>query len=63
MYPDVGTFVLIRPTQTFYERIKIVGEARVSGVDARVGQQQLGSTSEMLMNQFFDCLRSTFDGG
>ena len=24
MYPGVGTFVLIRPTQTFYERIKIV---------------------------------------
>ena len=23
MYPGVGTFVLIRPTQTFYERIKI----------------------------------------
>ena len=23
MYPDVGTFVLIRPTQTFYERIKL----------------------------------------
>ena len=23
MYPGVGTFVLIRPTQTFYERIKL----------------------------------------
>ena len=23
LYPDVGTFVLIRPTQTFYERIKV----------------------------------------
>ena len=23
MYSDVGTLVLIRPTQTFYERIKI----------------------------------------
>ena len=23
MYPGVGTFVLIRPAQTFYERIKI----------------------------------------
>ena len=23
MYPGVGTFVLIRPTQTFYERIKV----------------------------------------
>ena len=26
MYPDVGTFVLIRPTQTFYERIKLRDE-------------------------------------
>ncbi len=24
MYPGVGTFVLIRPTQTFYERIKLL---------------------------------------
>ena len=23
MYPGVGTFVLIRPAQTFYERIKV----------------------------------------
>ena len=23
MYPGVGTFVLIRPTQTFYERINL----------------------------------------
>ena len=26
MYPGVGTFVLIRPAQTFYERIKVRGE-------------------------------------
>ena len=24
MYPGVGTFVLIRPAQTFYERIKLL---------------------------------------
>ena len=24
MYPGAGTFVLIRPAQTFYERIKIL---------------------------------------
>ena len=28
MYPGVGTFVLIRPTQTFYERIKIAATLR-----------------------------------
>ncbi len=26
MYPGVGTFVLIRPTQTFYERIKLAAD-------------------------------------
>ena len=26
MYPGVGTFVLIRPAQTFYERIKLLKE-------------------------------------
>ena len=30
MYPDVGTFVLIRPTQTFYERINFVSHERAS---------------------------------
>ena len=32
MYPDVGTFVLIRPTQTFYERIKLSGRIHDKGV-------------------------------
>ena len=27
MYPGVGTFVLIRPTQTFYERINLDADA------------------------------------
>ena len=31
MYPGVGTFVLIRPTQTFYERIKLVSLCRTVG--------------------------------
>ena len=26
-YPGVGTFVLIRPAQTFYERIKLIEQA------------------------------------
>ena len=32
LYPGVGTFVLIRPTQTFYERIKIGVELSESPV-------------------------------
>ena len=38
--------------------VNIVGDARISGVLARVGQRLLGSASKMLMNQFFDCLKS-----
>ena len=38
-------------------QIDIIGDARVSGVIARVGQRLLGSASKMLMNQFFDRLR------
>ena len=30
-YPGVGTFVLIRPAQTFYERIKTAGACQVEG--------------------------------
>lgn len=39
-------------------KVDILGDARVSGVIARVGQRLLGSASKMLMNQFFDCLKS-----
>jgi carbon monoxide dehydrogenase subunit G len=42
-------------------QVDIVGDARVSGVIARVGQRLMGSASKMLMNQFFDCLRAKID--
>lgn len=42
-------------------RVEIVGDARVSGVIARVGQRLLGSASKMLMNQFFNCLREKIE--
>ena len=44
-------------------RIELSGDARVSGVVARVGQRLLGAASRMLMNQFFDCLKSRVEGG
>ena len=43
-------------------QVNIVGDARVSGVIARVGQRLMGSASKMLMNQFFDCLKSKVEG-
>ena len=39
-------------------RVDLTGDAQVTGIIARVGQRFMGSASKMLMNQFFDCLRS-----
>ena len=39
-------------------RLDLTGDARVTGMIARVGQRFMGSASKMLMNQFFDCIRS-----
>ena len=38
--------------------VEFEGEAQVTGMVARVGQRLLGNTSKMLINQFFDCLKS-----
>ena len=42
--------------------VKVVGDAQVSGVVARVGQRLMGGVSRMLMNQFFECLKDTIEG-
>ena len=39
-------------------QISVAGDAQVTGVVARVGQRLMNSASRMLMNQFFDCLKS-----
>ena len=39
-------------------QVAITGDAQVTGVVARVGQRLMGNASRMLMNQFFDCLKS-----
>ena len=41
--------------------VDVEGEARVSGIVARVGQRILGGASKMLMNQFFTCLTSKIE--
>ena len=38
-------------------RIDLTGDARITGIIARVGQRLMGSASKMMMNQFFECLR------
>ena len=42
--------------------VTVIGDAQVTGVIARVGQRLLGSTSRMMMNQFFNCLKSRVEG-
>ena len=42
--------------------VKLVGDAQVSGVVARVGQRLMGSVAKMLMNQFFDCVKANVEG-
>ena len=41
--------------------VKVVGDAQVSGVVARVGQRLMGSASKMLMNQFFGCMKDRIE--
>ena len=42
-------------------QVSIVGDARISGIMARVGQRLFGNASKLLMNQFFGCLKSKVD--
>ena len=39
-------------------QVSVEGDAQVTGVVARVGQRLMGNASRMLMNQFFECLKS-----
>ena len=38
--------------------VKVAGQGHVGGVIARVGQRLLGSVSGMMLDRFFDCLRT-----
>ena len=41
--------------------IDIQGDVLVTGIVARVGQRLLGGASRMMMNQFFDCLKTKIE--
>ncbi len=41
--------------------IQIAGDVQVTGIVARVGQRLLGGASRMMMNQFFDCLKTKIE--
>ena len=42
--------------------IRVVGDAQVSGIVARVGQRLLGGVSKSIMNQFFSCMKAKIEG-
>ena len=42
--------------------VTVAGEVFVTGIVARVGQRLMGSTSKMMMNQFFGCIQAQIDG-
>ncbi len=42
--------------------VDVVGDTQVTGIVARVGQRLVGGASRMMMNQFFDCLKSKIEG-
>ena len=42
-------------------QVSVEGDAQVTGVVARVGQRLMGNASRMLMNQFFNCLKSKIE--
>ena len=41
--------------------VQIEGDIQVTGVLARVGQRLIGGASRMMMNQFFDCVKSKIE--
>ena len=44
-------------------RLDVTGEAKVTGILARVGQRLVGSAARVLMDQFFNCARARLEAG
>lgn len=44
-------------------RLDVAGEAKVTGILARVGQRLMGSAARVMMDQFFDCARARIESG
>ena len=42
--------------------VTVAGDVYLTGIVARVGQRLLGSTSRMMMDQFFSCISEQLDG-
>ena len=44
-------------------RLDVEGEAKVTGIIARVGQRLIGSAARVLMDQFFNSAKTALESG
>ena len=56
-----GEAIISLAVENKWTEVRIVGDVQVSGVVARVGQRLMGSASQMLMNQFFGCMKGRIE--
>ena len=58
-----GTGLITITPENGGTRLDVEGEARVTGIIARVGQRLIGSASRVLMDQFFNAAKSALESG
>ena len=56
-----GTGLITLTPENGGTRLDVEGEARVTGLIARVGQRLIGSASRVLMDQFFNAAKSALE--
>jgi len=49
--------ISVRPVSDTESEVVVVGDGQVGGMIAGVAQRLMGGVANMMMNQFFDCLR------
>ena len=58
-----GTGLITFTPENGGTRLDVEGEAKVTGIIARVGQRLMGSASRVLMDQFFNSAKSALESG
>jgi len=49
--------ITVRPVSNSESEVVVVGDGQIGGMIAGVAQRLMGGVANMMMNQFFDCLR------
>jgi carbon monoxide dehydrogenase subunit G len=49
--------ITVRPVSDTESEVVVVGDGQIGGMIAGVAQRLMGGVANMMMNQFFDCLR------